>query len=115
MNQTNNISASKNTSYYDYYSHGCLTNYSYFYEETITKYEYFANQSYSITYNNSEVEVYQYVDLYGADYKSYVQIWTNGTCEFFKPRDDETMWAKCQNGSVIFYPPSYWFFNYYYY
>lgn len=116
-NSSNSTTTTKRSSDYydDYYYGGCYRNESYFYQETLAKYHFFANYSYSLTFNDSRVELHQYIDVYGAGFKTYVQTWTNGTCQMYQEEDGSNMWAKCANGSTMFYPPSDWFYTYYYY
>ncbi|TNV83877.1 hypothetical protein FGO68_gene1767 [Halteria grandinella] len=70
------------------------------------RYELFANYSFSVAYNESSVELHQYIDPFEFGYKTFMQNWTEGLNQFYFIDDPSIFFAKCLNGSIMFYPPS---------
>jgi hypothetical protein len=114
-NSTQGNNTANSTYYDDYYDQGCYKDYSYFYNESTVLYQLFPNETYIVTYFDGLSQRFDNMDLYGFGDKTYVETWYNETtnCTYFYEQDTYAGWVSCQNGSILFYPPSDWF-NYYY-
>lgn len=110
-NSTSNKSVAVNsTSYWDnyYYSQGCYKDELYFYNETTLYYHYFVNNSYVITYVDGSIETYSAIIIDDYTYW-FVAEWSDANCTYSYESTYQASWAKCVNGSTLYFPPYSWF------